>query len=108
MLLVNILVCIKPFHSPAGTGPQNLNNWLNPIFASSTFNNISTLTLDTPVVMWRPAYSEEYKFSKYKIEKLYTSNNQVTYSSKNDQQFIQEVMGNEKTIGQTTNLAENC
>ena len=37
--LFNVLVSIKTFHSPGGAGARYLNNWLNPIFAFSTFKN---------------------------------------------------------------------
>ena len=35
-ILFNVL---KTFHSPGGAKPQYLNNWLNSIFAFSTFKN---------------------------------------------------------------------
>ena len=56
-LLFNILNSIIPFHSPGGTGPQYLNNWLNRRFAFGTFkNSMPTLDRDTQVKMWGPVY----------------------------------------------------
>ena len=39
-LAIKLFNVLDSIHSPGGAGlPQYLNNWLNPIFAFSTFKN---------------------------------------------------------------------